>query len=96
MFGPETSNGRERCRPDGAEGGGADRAAAANAPGGCPHAGGAPGTASPRLGAAGAVRAADRLVVPDASVFSALLGVNPQVTTMAFATRAARRMADEW
>ncbi len=44
----------------------------------------------------GRVRAAERLVVPDASVFPSSLGVNPQVTIMAFATRAARRMADEW
>jgi choline dehydrogenase-like flavoprotein len=44
----------------------------------------------------GRVRAAERLVVPDASVFPTSLGVNPQVTIMAFATRAARRMADEW
>ena len=55
-----------------------------------------------RLGATGVVdgfgrvRAAERLVVPDASVFPTSLGVNPQVTIMAFATRAARRMADEW
>jgi choline dehydrogenase-like flavoprotein len=44
----------------------------------------------------GRVRAAERLVVPDASVFPTSLGVNPQVTIMAFATRAARQMADEW
>jgi hypothetical protein len=44
----------------------------------------------------GRVHAAERLVVPDASVFPTSLGVNPQVTIMAFATRAARRMAEEW
>jgi choline dehydrogenase-like flavoprotein len=55
-----------------------------------------------RMGATGVVdgfcrvRAAERLVVPDASVFPTSLGVNPQVTIMAFATRAARRMAEEW
>jgi len=43
----------------------------------------------------GRVGAAERLVVPDASVFPTSLGVNPQVTIMAFATRAARRMAEE-
>ena len=44
----------------------------------------------------GRVHAAERLVVPDASVFPTSLGVNPQVTIMAFATRAAHRMLDEW
>ncbi len=44
----------------------------------------------------GRVLSAERLVVPDASVFPTSLGVNPQVTIMAFATRAARRMAEEW
>jgi len=44
----------------------------------------------------GRVHAAHRLVVPDASVFPTSLGVNPQVTIMAFATRAAHRMLDEW
>src|SRR5262249_58189352 len=42
----------------------------------------------------GRIHAAERLVVPDASVFPTSLGVNPQVTIMAFATRAARRMGD--
>jgi len=37
----------------------------------------------------GRVRAAERLVVPDASVFPSSLGVNPQVTIMAMAHRAA-------
>jgi len=44
----------------------------------------------------GRVAAAERLVVPDASVFPTSLGVNPQVTIMAFATRAAHRMLEEW
>ena len=44
----------------------------------------------------GRVHAAERLVVPDASVFPTSLGVNPQVTIMAFATRAAHRMLEEW
>jgi choline dehydrogenase-like flavoprotein len=44
----------------------------------------------------GRVVAAERLVVPDASVFPTSLGVNPQVTIMAFATRAAHRMLEEW
>jgi choline dehydrogenase-like flavoprotein len=44
----------------------------------------------------GRVMAAERLVVPDASVFTTSLGVNPQVTIMAFATRAGHRMLEEW
>jgi choline dehydrogenase-like flavoprotein len=44
----------------------------------------------------GRVMAAERLVVPDASVFPTSLGVNPKVTIMAFATRAAHRMLEQW
>jgi len=44
----------------------------------------------------GRVRGSSRLVVADASVFPTSLGVNPQVTIMAFATRAARRMLADW
>jgi choline dehydrogenase-like flavoprotein len=40
----------------------------------------------------GRVRGTDNLVVADASVFPTSLGVNPQVTIMAFATRAAHRI----
>jgi hypothetical protein len=42
----------------------------------------------------GRVRGIDRLVVPEASVFPTSLAVNPQITIMAFATRAARRILD--
>ncbi|MDP9342785.1 MAG: GMC family oxidoreductase N-terminal domain-containing protein [Actinomycetota bacterium] len=42
----------------------------------------------------GRVRGVERLVVPDASVFPTSLAVNPQLTIMAFATRAARRILD--
>jgi choline dehydrogenase-like flavoprotein len=45
---------------------------------------------------AGRVRGAERLVVPDASVFPTSLAVNPQVTIMAFATRAADRILETW
>jgi choline dehydrogenase-like flavoprotein len=45
---------------------------------------------------AGRVRGAERLVVSDASVFPTSLAVNPQVTIMAFATRAADRILESW
>ncbi|HEX9313511.1 MAG TPA: GMC family oxidoreductase N-terminal domain-containing protein [Actinomycetota bacterium] len=45
---------------------------------------------------AGRVLGAERLVVADASVFPTSLGVNPQVTIMAFATRAAHHMLADW
>ena len=44
----------------------------------------------------GRVRGTTRLAVADASVFPTSLGVNPQVTIMAFATRAAHRMLADW
>jgi hypothetical protein len=45
---------------------------------------------------AGRVRGAERLVVADAGVFPTSLGVNPQVTIMAFASRAAERILAAW
>ena len=45
---------------------------------------------------AGAVRGAERLVVCDASVFPTSLAVNPQITIMAFAARAADRILETW
>ena len=44
----------------------------------------------------GRVRGTERLVVADASVLPTSLGVNPQVTIMALATRAAHRMLADW
>jgi choline dehydrogenase-like flavoprotein len=44
----------------------------------------------------GRVRGVDRMVVADASVFPTSLGVNPQVTIMAFASRAAEGMLAAW
>ena len=44
----------------------------------------------------GAVHGADRLVVCDACVFPSSLTVNPQVTIMAFAHRAADRILETW
>jgi len=44
----------------------------------------------------GRVRGAERLVVADGSVFPSSLGVNPQVTIMAFAERAADRILERW
>ncbi len=44
----------------------------------------------------GAVHGADRLVVCDACVFPTSLTVNPQVTIMAFAQRAAARILETW
>jgi len=44
----------------------------------------------------GRVRGAERLVVADASVFPTSLGVNPQVTIMAFASRAAEAILRRW
>ncbi len=44
----------------------------------------------------GNVHGVDRLVVCDASVFPTSLTVNPQVTIMAFAHRAAERMLEAW
>jgi hypothetical protein len=44
----------------------------------------------------GRVRGVERLVVADASVFPTSLGVNPQVTIMAFASRAAEGMLRAW
>jgi choline dehydrogenase-like flavoprotein len=44
----------------------------------------------------GRVRGRERLVVPDASVFPTSLGVNPQVTIMAFASRAAEGILQRW
>jgi cholesterol oxidase len=44
----------------------------------------------------GRVVGIDRLAVTDASVFPSSLGVNPQVTIMAFAERAAEGMLDRW
>ncbi|HJP66619.1 MAG TPA: GMC family oxidoreductase [Actinomycetota bacterium] len=44
----------------------------------------------------GRVHGADRLVVADASVFPTSLGVNPQVTIMAFASRAAEGILQRW
>ena len=41
----------------------------------------------------GAVRGAQGLYVADASLFPTCVGVNPQVSIMAFATRNARRIA---
>ena len=41
----------------------------------------------------GAVRAARGLHVADASLFPTCVGVNPQVSIMAFAARIARRLA---
>jgi choline dehydrogenase-like flavoprotein len=44
----------------------------------------------------GTVRGIDRLAVVDASVFPGSLGVNPQVTIMAFASMAADRLLARW
>lgn len=44
----------------------------------------------------GAVRATDRLFVADASLFPGPVGVNPQLTVMALATRVAERIIDTW
>jgi hypothetical protein len=44
----------------------------------------------------GQVRGRERLMVPDASVFPTSLGVNPQVTIMAFASRAAEGILQRW
>jgi choline dehydrogenase-like flavoprotein len=44
----------------------------------------------------GAVRDAERLFVADASLFPGPVGVNPQLTVMALATRVAGRIIDEW
>ncbi|MFN2589275.1 MAG: GMC family oxidoreductase N-terminal domain-containing protein [Actinomycetota bacterium] len=44
----------------------------------------------------GRVRGVDRLVVADASVFPTSLGVNPQVTIMAVASRAADGILQRW
>jgi choline dehydrogenase-like flavoprotein len=44
----------------------------------------------------GAVRDADALYVADASLFPGPVGVNPQLTVMALATRVAGRIIDEW
>ncbi|MFN2562098.1 MAG: FAD-dependent oxidoreductase [Jatrophihabitans sp.] len=44
----------------------------------------------------GAVRDTDRLLVADASLFPGAVGVNPQLTVMALATRVAGRIIDEW
>ena len=44
----------------------------------------------------GAVHGVDRLVVCDACVFPTSLTVNPQVTIMAFAHRAAARILEAW
>jgi choline dehydrogenase-like flavoprotein len=44
----------------------------------------------------GRVRGIERLGVTDASVFPTSLAVNPQVTIMAFASRAADRMVETW
>lgn len=44
----------------------------------------------------GRVKGTDGLAVVDASVFPTSLSVNPQVTIMAFATRAARKFLEQW
>ena len=44
----------------------------------------------------GAVRDTERLFVADASLFPAPVGVNPQLTVMALATRVAERIIDTW
>jgi choline dehydrogenase-like flavoprotein len=44
----------------------------------------------------GAVRDAEALFVADASLFPGPVGVNPQLTVMALATRVAGRIIDEW
>ena len=44
----------------------------------------------------GRVRGIERLAVVDASVFPGSLGVNPQVTIMAFASLAASRLLERW
>ena len=44
----------------------------------------------------GRVRGVERLVIADASVFPTSLGVNPQVTIMAFASRAAEGILQRW
>jgi glycine/D-amino acid oxidase-like deaminating enzyme len=44
----------------------------------------------------GAVRDVERLFVADASLFPGPVGVNPQLTVMALATRVAGRIIDEW
>jgi choline dehydrogenase-like flavoprotein len=44
----------------------------------------------------GAVRDTERLYVADASLFPGPVGVNPQLTVMALATRVAERIIDTW
>jgi choline dehydrogenase-like flavoprotein len=44
----------------------------------------------------GSVRDAERLFVADASLFPGPVGVNPQLTVMALATRVAERIIDTW
>ena len=44
----------------------------------------------------GAVRHTDQLFVADASLFPGPVGVNPQLTVMALATRVAERIIDTW
>lgn len=44
----------------------------------------------------GAVRDTEQLFVADASLFPGPVGVNPQLTVMALATRAAERIIDTW
>ena len=44
----------------------------------------------------GKMRGIDGVWVADASILPSCPEVNPQVTIMALATRAARRMAEEW
>lgn len=51
------------------------------------------GNAEAPVDARGAVRGSDGLYVADASLFPSCVGVNPQMTIMAFATRIARRLA---
>jgi choline dehydrogenase-like flavoprotein len=44
----------------------------------------------------GAVHDTEQLLVADASLFPGPVGVNPQLTVMALATRVAERIIDAW
>ena len=44
----------------------------------------------------GSVHDAERLFIADASLFPGPVGVNPQLTVMALATRVAGRIIDTW